>query len=57
MSQEHAEHLFQIAHAIMVADGDRDHMNQSNLTCEVTQAIARYLRGLAQDAGFKDPTL
>jgi len=39
--------MFAIANLIMRTDGDRDHMAQSNLKCEQTQAIARYLREVA----------
>lgn len=31
------------AEAIMLTDGDRDHMNQSKLNCENTQTAARLL--------------
>lgn len=35
------------AEAIMRADGDRDHMNPSNLTCEQTQSISRIITAAA----------
>jgi hypothetical protein len=36
-----------LADGIMQADGDRDHLNQSNLLCEQTQNGARVLREIA----------
>lgn len=39
-----AEDFRQSADAILRIDGDRDHMVQSNLKCEQTQAIAHALR-------------
>jgi len=38
-----------VADVIMHRDGDRDHMSQSDLTCEQTQAIARFLRALSRE--------
>ncbi len=35
------------ADAIMRIDGDRDHINQSNLVCEHTQTAARLMREVA----------
>lgn len=40
-----------VADSIMHIDGDRDHMAQSNMTCEQTQRVARYLRRLAAKEG------
>jgi hypothetical protein len=49
-----ADELDAAADAIMRDDGDRDHMNRSNLTCEMTQSIARFLRALAREARAKE---
>ncbi len=38
----------QLADDIMLCDGDRDHMNQSRLTCEQTQFAARVIRALSK---------
>ena len=43
------------ADRIMLVDGDRDHMNQSRLTCEQTQSLANFLRALAREVRKERP--
>ena len=43
-----ATQINQAASNIMMVDGDRDHMNRSNLTCEQTQSIAKFLYAIAR---------
>jgi hypothetical protein len=43
------DEIERVAAAIMRIDGDRDHMNRSDMTCEQTQEIARFLRRIAAE--------
>lgn len=53
---DHAEQLAFIATQMLRADGDRDHMNASNLKVEQTVAIAKFCRGLAIKMGWDEVT-
>lgn len=44
--------LGRISETIMRADGDRDHMNPSDLTCEQTQNIARLVALISKQLEF-----
>jgi len=47
--------LHATACAILLVDGDRDHMNKSDMTCEMTQTIAAFLKSTARDMGYSEP--
>jgi hypothetical protein len=48
LTRQELDQINQVADQIMRVDGDRDHMSHSDLTCEQTQSIARFLRALAR---------
>lgn len=44
-----------VAEIIIRIDGDRDHMNHSDLSCEQTVAIARLMRSIANRLAPAEP--
>lgn len=49
-----ANELHAIASLMLVVDGDRDHMNKSDMTCEMVQGIAAHLKTVARELGFRE---
>jgi len=49
-----AGELHAIAKLMLIVDGDRDHMNKSDMTCEMVQVIAAHLRTAARELGFRE---
>ena len=50
-----ADDIETCAQNIMRIDGDRDHMSKSDMICEQTQAIARFLYAIARELRAGQP--